>query len=112
MRSKASKYHASKIVVDGIKFDSKKEYTRWCELKQMEADGAISQLRRQVTYQLIPNQKQDRKVIERAVKYVADFVYVQDGETVVEDVKGVRTKEYVIKRKLMLYVFGIIIKEV
>lgn len=53
-----------------------------------------------------------KKLIERGVYYIADFVYYRDGEYIVEDTKGVRTKDYIIKRKLMLYVHGIKIKEV
>ena len=52
------------------------------------------------------------KVIERPVKYVADFMYEENGQQVIEDAKGVRTKEYILKRKLMLYRYGIRIREV
>jgi hypothetical protein len=66
-----------------------------------------------VQYELIPSQRINGKVVERPVKYVADFVYTtEDGLQVVEDTKGVRTKEYIIKRKLMLWQYGIQIKEV
>lgn len=86
---------------------------RWHELKLMERAGLISDLRRQVPFGLIPNLKDDSgRVIERAVKYVADFCYIQDGEAVVEDVKGLRTREYVLKRKMMLYFHGIRVKEI
>ena len=74
--------------------------------------GVISDLKMQVPFELIPSQKRDGKTVERPVKYIADFVYTQDGETVVEDAKGMRTKEYVIKRKLMLMRYGIRIREV
>lgn len=78
----------------------------------LEKAGAIQNLQRQVKYQLIPSQKIAGKVVERACGYVADFVYDQGGETVVEDTKGVKTPEYIIKRKLMLWVHGIRINEV
>ena len=87
-------------------YHSKKEAGRASELKVGEALGDIRHLREQVEYLLIP--KQDG---ERAVKYVADFVYEQDGATVVEDCKGMRTPDYVIKRKLMLFVQKIRIRE-
>jgi hypothetical protein len=79
----------------------------------MQRAGLISDLREQVPYLLIPAQRDDAgRLIERQCSYVADFVYVDsDGRTVVEDTKGVRTKEYVIKRKLMLHVHGIRILE-
>jgi hypothetical protein len=87
-----------------------KEANRWCELKMLEKAGLIKDLQRQVKFELIP--KQDG---ERAVHYVADFVYVEDGKKIVEDVKSAVTKknkEYVIKRKLLLWRHGIRIKEI
>lgn len=99
--------------MDGVVFDSRKEALRWHELKLMEKAGLISDLRRQVVFNLIPNLKDDSgRVVERAVKYIADFCYIQDGVAVVEDVKGLRTREYVLKRKMMLYFHGIMVKEV
>ena len=119
---RVSKYGNRKVVADGIKFDSKKEYRRYCELKLLERAGVISDLELQKPFMLIPAQyegkadkpgKASKTLLERAVTYKADFVYTQDGKTVVEDVKGgVRTKEYILKRKLMLYLHGIRIKEV
>ena len=106
------KYNSRKTIVDGIKFDSKKEATRYKELKTLEKSGVISNLQRQVKYVLIPAQREDKKLIERECSYYADFVYIRGGEQVVEDTKGVRTPEYIIKRKLMLYVHKIRIKEV
>lgn len=106
------KYHNKKITRDGETYDSVKEYRRSCELKLMERAGVITDLKRQVKFELIPSQKVDGKVVERTVNYVADFVYEQDGKTVVEDVKGVRTKDYILKRKMLLYFHGIRIKEV
>ena len=106
-----SKYHSKKITVNGITYDSKKEYRRHCELLLMERAGAISDLERQVKYVLIPSQRIDGKVVERELAYKADFRYTQNGKTVVEDVKGYKTPEYKIKRKLMLYIHGVQIKE-
>lgn len=110
-----NKYRNKKTEVDGILFDSKREAERWCELKLMERAGLITDLFRQFPIKLIPAQKDENgKVIERAVGYVADFVYTnkETGKTIYEDVKGVRTKEYLLKRKMCLYFHGIRIKEV
>lgn len=109
-----TKYNNKKITVAGQIFDSKKEASRYEELRLMEKAGEIKDLRTQVKFKLIPAQRDEAtgKVIERECSYKADFVYEEDGKTVVEDVKGFRTKEYVIKRKLMLYQFGIRIREV
>lgn len=92
--------------------DSKKEARRAQELWLLQRAGKISCLQQQVTFELIPAQYDERgRCLERAVKYVADFVYAQDGKTVVEDVKGYKTPEYVIKRKILLWRYGIRIKE-
>lgn len=107
-----AKYGNRKIVRDGIEFDSIKECQRYCELKLMQRAGVISDLQMQVPFELIPSQRIDGKVVERAVNYVADFVYTQDGQKVVEDTKGYKTPEYIIKRKLLLHVHGIRIREV
>ena len=107
-----NKYGNKKTVLDGITFDSRKEAKRYQELKLLEKAGEIKDLRRQVKYELIPSQKINGKVVERKVEYVADFVYLQNGDIVVEDTKGIRTKDYIIKRKLMLYVWGIKIVEI
>ena len=95
-------------------YDSKKEYGRANQLKLLQRAGLISDLREQVSYELIPAHRFEDGSLERACRYIADFVYTDNstGLTVVEDAKGVRTKEYVIKRKLMLYMHGIRIKEV
>lgn len=92
-----NKYHNKKVVVDGKKFDSKKEAERYQVLKMLENANIISNLSRQVPFELIPKQKN-----ERAVKYIADFMYVETatGKIIVEDVKGYRTDVYKIKRKL------------
>ena len=102
-----SKYGNQKVVIGNQIFDSGREYKRWCELKLLERAGEISDLRRQVKYELIPPQDG-----ERACNYIADFVYTENGKTVVEDAKGYRTKEYIIKRKLLLQKFGLRISEV
>lgn len=107
-----SKYGNKKVTVLGIEFDSKREARRYLDLKAEESAGVIQNLRLQVKYELLPNQKIDGKVVERAVSYVADFVYEQNGETVVEDSKGHRTKDYILKRKMMLHFHGIRIREV
>lgn len=117
------KYGSKKVIFDGITFDSKKEAHRYCELKLLLRAGKISNLELQKPFELIPAQREPStmtktgkeklgRVIEQSVKYVADFVYIENGQTVVEDTKGVKTKDYIIKRKLMLYVYGIKIKEI
>lgn len=106
-----SKYHAVKVGTHA----SKKEHNRANQLKLMQRAGIISGLREQVPFEIIPPQRDSAgKLLERACRYVADFVYTDTatGQTIVEDTKGVRTKEYIIKRKLMLYLHGIRIKEV
>lgn len=111
------KYRAKKTEVtleDGttMLLDSKKEARRYEELITMKQSGEISNLRLQVPYELVPKQKRSDGKTERSVKYIADFVYEKDGETIVEDVKGMRTDVYRLKRKLMLWVFGIEVYEV
>ena len=108
-----TKYHSRKITIDNQTFDSMKEFGRWKDLQRLLGAGVITELKRQVKFELIPSQKNEfGKVIERPVTYVADYVYTKNGKQIVEDVKGYKTKEYVIKRKLMLYVHGIRIHEV
>lgn len=108
-----TKYNNKKITVDGQIFDSKKEANRYQELVLLEKAGVIKNLSRQVKFVLIPSQRDENgKVIERECSYKADFTYEEGIKTVVEDVKGYRTKEYIIKRKLMLYQYGIRIREV
>lgn len=110
--SKKSKYGSRKVTIDGVTYDSLKEYHRFCDLKLMQRAGIITGLQRQVKYELLPTQRINGKVIERPVNYYADFVYKMNRQLVVEDVKGYKTPEYVIKRKLMLSVYGIQIHEV
>lgn len=93
-------------------YDSRKEHRRANYLKVLQHAGLISNLREQVKFVLIPTQRDaDGNLLEKECSYYADFVYDRDGKTIVEDTKGVRTPEYVIKRKLMLHVHGISIKE-
>ena len=106
------KYHNKKV----YGFDSKKEKRRFDELKILQRIGEISDLKTQVPFELIPTQKgKDGKTLERPVKYIADFTYTdKNGKFVVEDVKSpvTRTKDYVIKRKLMLFIHQIRITEI
>lgn len=124
-RPKKNKYNAHSVEYDGIQFDSQKEALRYKQLTFLQTDGIITDLRRQVKYILIPAQREPAtvgarggvkqgKLLEKECSYIADFVYtvVETGETVVEDTKGFRTKDYIIKRKLMLFVYGIRIKEI
>lgn len=122
-----TKYKNKKILVNGIQFDSRKEARRYIVLLDMQEHGLISDLQTQVKYVLIPAQheiyerygkngkqlKDGKKLVERECAYIADFVYTdKEGKTVVEDTKGFKTKDYTIKRKLLLYTHGIRIKEV
>ena len=105
---KESKYHNKKVTVDGITFDSIKEANRWQELKLMERAGEIVGLNRQVRIEIIPKTK-----LYRACFYVCDYVYFdkREGKTVYEDSKGMKTKEYLLKRKLLYWRHGIEIRE-
>lgn len=125
-----SKYRSTKVTVtlpDGTEhtFDSRKEARRYEELRVRQQAGEISDLRLQVKYVLIPPQHEPDiigkrggvkkgKLIERECSYIADFVYQEDGETIVEDVKSpiTRTPVYKVKKKLLLYVHGIRVHEV
>ena len=122
------KYLNKKVFVDGMTFDSIHEYRRYLDLKEMEENGEITDLQRQVKFVLIPKQveiieryhkktgarlKDHEKVLEQECSYVADFVYYnQDGEMIVEDTKGLPTPDYIIKRKLMLFLRNIRIREI
>lgn len=123
-----NKYHNKKVEVNGILFDSKKEAKRYKELLLLERSGSIQQLERQVKFVLIPAQREfsneiyqsgknkgsfkPGKILERECAYIADFAYVRDNRLVVEDTKGFRTADYIIKRKLMLKEYGIRITEI
>ena len=126
------KYRNEKVLFDGRLFDSKKEARRYAELKLLEKAGVIQDLQCQVKFELIPSQydenptgkyytrgerkgqeKTERVLVENAVSYVADFVYMENGKKVVEDVKSSITAKddtFIIKRKLMLWVHGIKLK--
>ena len=126
-----NKYHSKKArTADGILHDSRKEARRWSELLLLERAGAITGLQRQVKYVLVPKQEETfarygvngnrladgTRVVERECAYIADFVYTKDGEEVVEDVKGysrgVAYDLFTIKRKLMLYIHHIRVREI
>ena len=120
-----NKYHNHKVELLGEVFDSKREAARYMELKELEMAGRISGLQRQKKFELIPAQYEEGtigprgghkkgKLLEREVVYYADFVYFDEEEKdfVIEDAKGVRTPEYVIKRKLLLWLRGYQIREV
>ena len=117
-----NKYRNKKVVRNGITYDSKKEADRHAVLRLLERAGKIRDLQRQVKFVLIPAQYEPDtvgkrggikkgKLIERECSYIADFVYEENGKKVVEDTKGFRTADYKIKRKLMLFMHGIRIKE-
>ena len=102
-----------KVALDGMEFDSRREANRYAELKLLQRAGEISDLRTQVRYTLIPGQRKPSGGTEHAVTYTADFVYRdKSGREIVEDAKGVRTQQYIIRRKLMLYVHGLEVIEV
>lgn len=121
-----NKYRSKKVNCNGILFDSKREANRYLELKLLERAGIIKDLELQKPFELIPAQyeyyerygkngkrlKDGKKCIENSVVYNADFSYIENGILVVEDTKGVKTKDYIIKRKLMLYIHGIRITEI
>lgn len=114
MDTTMSKYNNRKVRCWGETFDSMLECERYKYLKALEQQKVISNLQRQVKYVLLPSQRDSktRKTIEREITYLADFVYEKGSQTIVEDVKGMKTDVYKIKRKLMLYFHGIRIKEV
>ena len=124
-----NKYGNKKCQYNGIVFDSKHEMERYKELLLLQKAHEISDLQLQVPFVLIPTQREESsmyyvkgpkkgqlkfgKVIEKSCVYIADFQYTdKGGNKIVEDAKGKRTKEYMIKRKLMLYIHKIRIKEV
>lgn len=121
-----AKYGNKKVFIDGMVFDSKKEAARYKELSLLARAGEITDLKTQVSFALLPAHyetferygkngkrlKDGVRCIERPVFYIADFVYKdKEGNTVVEDTKGMKTKEYVLKRKMMLNLYGIRIQE-
>lgn len=102
-----SKYGNQKTEIDGIRFDSKREAERWAELRLLEKAGLITDLERQKQFEVIPKTNK-----YRAAYYVADFVYKTNGQTIVEDSKGMKTQVYLLKKKLMYARYGIEIREV
>ena len=110
MAARGSKYHAKKTEIDGIEFDSAKEAKRYVKLRDMQEAGRIRGLRLQVPFEILPGFECDG-VKYRGMRYIADFVYCRDGKQVVEDVKGVKTPEYKLKKKLMAYINHINIEE-
>ena len=101
-----SKFHAKKTTIDGITFASKKEAKRYQELKYLERINEIEDLKMQVPFVLI-----DKSNYGRAIKYVADFTYYEMGMYVVEDVKGVKTPVYKLKKRMLAERYGIVIRE-
>ena len=111
-RKVRSKYGAVKTQVDGITFASKREAARYVELKQLERAGHIGNLELQPAFEIIPAMMLDGKK-QRAIKYLADFKYVDHtGDTIIEDVKGHKTREYQLKRRLVKHLYGIEVREV
>lgn len=110
---KLRKYGNTKVEVNGEKFDSQKEYRVYLSLLQRLKDGEITALQRQVTYNFpaINGDVVRYHKSKRALKYIADFVYIEKGQKVVADAKGFRTREYKIKAALMYSLLGITIKE-
>lgn len=101
-----NKYHNLKTTIDGIKFDSKREAERYAELKLMEKAKLISNLKLQPKF-LLQGTFRYKDKTEKSITYIADFMYIDSsGNTVVEDVKGVETKEFKVKRKMFLYHYG------
>lgn len=101
-----NKYHAKKTTVGGIVFDSKKEADRYLQLKQLEEHYQIQDLQRQVKFPLIKKSKYGKEI-----KYVADFTYLENGKLIVEDVKGVKTPVYKLKKRLLAEKYDILIRE-
>lgn len=96
-----SKYRAFKTTVGGITFDSGLEARRYTQLKILEVAGTIKNIQLQPKFRLMDSFKYAGKTI-RAIDYIADFMYEENDKTIVEDVKGIRTKDYIIKSKLFI----------
>lgn len=126
-RAKKSKYNNKKIVNEFGKWDSKKEFKRWLVLKEAEAQGMITDLQRQVKFELIPavrekyikhlktKDKECERTLQLPITYTCDFQYTKNGETIVEDVKAspkMLPKDFVLKEKMMFAIKGIKIKRV
>lgn len=101
-----SKYNAKKKVVDGHTFDSKREGERYCELKLLEKANEIRNLELQPRFLLQDKFKDRNGKTHRKIEYVADFMYIdKDGKKIVEDVKGMMTDVYKLKKKLFLNLY-------
>lgn len=100
-----NKYGNIKVVIDGIRFDSQLEARRYCELKILQKAGKIRDLKLQPSYELIPAFENRSGVKHRRTLYRADFEYfdIEKGRTIIEDTKGFKTKEYILKKKLFEY---------
>lgn len=110
-QDKKSKYRANKCVVDDIEFDSEKEASRYTELKLLEKAGVITELRLQVPFVLQDAFEINGEKIQ-AIKYIADFTYYENGKLVIEDVKGIKTPVYNMKKKMFMYKYKQYIREV
>lgn len=109
---KPGKFGNHKVKTEEGTFDSKWEYSVWCRLKMEERAGLISDLQRQVVFELIPAATLDSRKLP-PVRYVADFVYMRDGQQVVEDAKGMESlPDYKLKRRMMFFFHGIVVREV
>lgn len=111
VKNKKSKYGAIKCKYNGIEFDSKKERDRYIELRKLEITGIISDLQLQVPFVLQDSfEFNDKKILP--IKYIADFTYWENGELVIEDVKGKKTAVYELKKKMFMYRYKKYIREV
>lgn len=108
---KQTKYHNKKCIYKDMQFDSLKERNHYIVLEHLEKTNQIKDLKRQVKFELQPSFKLNGKTI-RAINYIADFTYLKDGILVVVDTKGFRTKEYLLKKKMFQYKYGMDIVEV
>lgn len=107
-----AKFKNVKTRVDNITFDSNKEARVYQDLKLLLQAGEVQKLELQRRFTLVPAQYEEKKCVEKSVVYVADFVVTKrDGTVEVIDCKGAKTKDYIIKRKMMRWVLGIRIKE-
>ena len=106
-----SKYGNKRVTVDGIRFDSIREANRWQELRLMERAGVVRDLQRQVPFELIPAQRVGGRQL-KPIRYIADFSYLDErGNRVIEDAKGVQTPVYRIKKRMLLWLYGIEVLE-
>lgn len=97
-----NKYRNRKILIDNHRFDSELEAKRYCQLKLLQRAKQISNLRLQVPFLLQESFKKNGKT-HREINYIADFVYEENGQTIVEDTKGMKTETFKIKQKLFEY---------